>query len=256
MKKIVFSFLSTFLMAGMSYGTILVTNQDTTIGVGQSFDIDLDGDSQTDYTFSVHMLSTGYTVFVEAMTDYSVAAKHFHMPDHHDAVLKFAYGDSLGLEWMSGMDSLTMYNSEDSTGQWPGAIDMYIGFKFISGSNEHWGWMKASVAADASTVTLKEYAYEDDPNTPITAGQDIASGIHITSQDTWSLTLANRMLSVSGKSVNQNLNLRLFDLSGKQVNTYQMPVNATISLEGIRTGIYLMEISDGEQKAIQKLFIQ
>ena len=161
MKCFALSFLSVLLMTGMSYSTIIVTNQDTTIGVGQSFDLGLNGDSQTDYIFSVHMLSTGYVVYIEAMTDLNVAAKHMHMPDHHDAVLKFAFGDSLGLEWMSEQDSLTMYNSENSTGQWSGETNMYIGFKFVSGSNEHWGWLKASVAADASTVTLKEYGFED-----------------------------------------------------------------------------------------------
>ncbi len=256
MKKFTLSFLSGILMTGMGYATILVTNQDTTIGVGQSFDLDLDGDGQSDYTFSVHMLTSGYVVYVDAKTDYSVAAKHMHMPDHHDAVLKFAFGDSLGLEWMSGMDSLTMYNGENSTGQWAGATNMYVGFKFINGSDEHWGWIKADVTADGSSLTLKEYGFEDSPNTPITAGQDIASGIQTTKVNDWTYTLANRELTVSGIEQSNNMRFRIIDLSGKQVLSNRIVDNTTISLEGVRSGIYLLELSNDTQSFVEKIFIQ
>jgi hypothetical protein len=48
--------------------------------------------------------------------------------------------------------------------------DKLLGFRFKSGVNTHYGWMKVNLAADYKTLTIKELAYHKTPNTEIEAG--------------------------------------------------------------------------------------
>jgi hypothetical protein len=50
------------------------------------------------------------------------------------------------------------------------SADKYVGVKFLVGTNTHYGWVRMSLNADASSLIIKEYAYHVTPNTAIAAG--------------------------------------------------------------------------------------
>jgi hypothetical protein len=58
-------------------------------------------------------------------------------------------------------------------GQWNGARDRYLGFRFLIQGEYHFGWARISVSTD--TMKLHGYAYETVANQPITAGQESGS---------------------------------------------------------------------------------
>lgn len=50
-------------------------------------------------------------------------------------------------------------------------IDKLYGFRFKIGSATHYGWLKANLATNYKTFTIKEVAYHKTANTPIKAGE-------------------------------------------------------------------------------------
>lgn len=55
-------------------------------------------------------------------------------------------------------------------GPMPGAGEKFIGVSFDIGGNQHYGWIRIDVAADAGSYTIFDYAYEDQPGVAILAG--------------------------------------------------------------------------------------
>lgn len=58
-------------------------------------------------------------------------------------------------------------------GQWQNVTNRYLGLKFVTAGEVHFGWARFSVASGTGKITavLTGYAYETSPNKPILAGQ-------------------------------------------------------------------------------------
>ena len=61
------------------------------------------------------------------------------------------------------------YNQNIRVGQFLGQ-DKYVGFRIPVAGSTQYAWMRLSLSNDGSSVTVKEYAYRETPNTPINAG--------------------------------------------------------------------------------------
>lgn len=55
--------------------------------------------------------------------------------------------------------------------------DTYIGATFKLGANTHYGWIRVNWTSASGTLIVKDFAYEDTPNTSIDAGDDGASTV-------------------------------------------------------------------------------
>ncbi|MDX2002132.1 MAG: T9SS type A sorting domain-containing protein [Chitinophagales bacterium] len=69
-----------------------------------------------------------------------------------------------------------------SVGNWISATDKYIGIKFQINGQTHYGWIRLDVQVTPTTpiIRIKDYAYEDVPNTPIVAGAMPAAASGVT----------------------------------------------------------------------------
>lgn len=61
-------------------------------------------------------------------------------------------------------------NWNSNGGYWIGVADKYLGLKFEFGGEIHYGWARLDVNAAGDVWTVKDYAYEADPDTEILAG--------------------------------------------------------------------------------------
>jgi uncharacterized protein (DUF2141 family) len=66
---------------------------------------------------------------------------------------------------------LSAYNTSTSEGAFLGATDGYIGVRFDIAGAAHYGWVRVDLSADATTLTVKDYAYEATAGTAINAGE-------------------------------------------------------------------------------------
>ncbi len=76
------------------------------------------------------------------------------------------------------------------------ATDKFIGASFTINGEIHYGWVRLDVSADATTITIKDFAYNACANAPINANQQAINLVPIAA--TSNLTCNNIDLTVSG----------------------------------------------------------
>ena len=92
-----------------------------------------------------------------------------------DFATALSEGNSIGPSQVTWLDygylglKGTYYGQEITAGQFLGQ-DKYVGLSIQAAGNTHYAWMRLSMTADGSNVTVYEYAYHINPNTPIEAG--------------------------------------------------------------------------------------
>ncbi|MFI5171383.1 MAG: T9SS type A sorting domain-containing protein [Chitinophagales bacterium] len=120
--------------------------------------------------------------------------------------------------------------------------DKYVGLRFKVDGNDHYGWARLDVSH--TKITLKDFAYNDVANEPISGLQ---SGIEFASAD-FNPTIYAFQEEIFIQLPNHVLNaeVSIFDLSGKLVLNESINQNASISMNNFVTGMYLVKIRNEE----------
>jgi hypothetical protein len=141
-------------------------------------------------------------------------------------------------------------------GEFLGVTDKYLGVKFTAGATTHFGWVRLDVAADASTITIKDYAYNQFPDGEILAGQmvnldDIALDNKVTIKPTLNEAVVNVTPDLIGGSVN------LYNMAGQIVTSVIIKeVNTKLSFNGIDTGIYTVVAQFESGQVNKKVYVK
>ena len=174
------------LAAGHSaQAAIVYTDVDPDESVdGSFFSIDMDGDGIIDFTVRQSGYSYASTFFSYASNfAYFSAAfgNEFRVPGpfgyglsplpYGTAISPTAsfspYGGTMG----NAFRFTSSYSSFSSSyGLWGGLTDRYAGVKFQISGVTHYGWVRMDVPVGYGQIIIKDFAYEDVPNTPINAG--------------------------------------------------------------------------------------
>ena len=138
-----------------------------------------------------------------------------------------------------------------------GATDKYLGVSFAdASSNTYYGWVKLSVAANAETITIKEYAYNAAAgqaiNTCQTAGLNEAN---IDDKVTIKTTLNSASINVTPDLLGGTLSI--VSMSGQTVKTMKIAnIDTTISFDGVDTGIYMVNAKFDGGAVNKKVYIK
>jgi hypothetical protein len=143
-------------------------NPDQSYGINGSVNIDLNGDAIPDVRIRQ---ANNSSVFASPLNGAALAAQNgisFVYP------YALPYGANIGAGLQFGAvgtaSVATALNSYSIWGNWTGGnVDAYLGVRFNVGPNTHYGYIHLEVVNDANFI-LKDYAWEDTPNTPILAG--------------------------------------------------------------------------------------
>ena len=76
--------------------------------------------------------------------------------------------------WTSNSDVVIGFGTvSDHYGNFPGAENKYIGVRFTKVENGplHYGWIRVNLAANIQTITIVDWAWEDEADKPIPAGK-------------------------------------------------------------------------------------
>jgi hypothetical protein len=167
---------------------------------------------------------------------------------------KLNLSDSIGAG--SGTWKAASYDAMNSggTGNWQSnATDKFLGFRYVDASGYNYGWLKMSVAANASSFTVKEYAYNAQLNKSIKAGQVAPTGTQDFSQrGDVSLAVTGRMVKLIAADGKQSLRLSISDMNGRVVRASQMTANAVLELGDVAAGTYMAQVeADGYVKGFR-----
>jgi len=152
----------------------------------------------------------------------------------------------------------SLNQNSNSQGNFLG-VERYLGVRFaISGSTGfHYGWVRLDVANDASSVTIKDFAYDSTANASILAGDRGALvGLKKTSFQKTDFFSSHRQLNFKG-SISAKTQLTIIDLKGQKVQEVNLLENQrSQALTNFSNGIYIVEIRNSEAVLRKKLWLE
>ncbi|MBW6481851.1 MAG: T9SS type A sorting domain-containing protein [Vicingaceae bacterium] len=145
------------------------------------------------------------------------------------------------------------YNEE-----WNGGVtDGYMGLKFSVGGNIHYGWARFDVSADQLTLTLKDYAYNATPNTPINAGDMGTSSVSENIANQVSLFNYNNTLKLTTDAKLTNGVMQIMNAAGQLVKEIKV-VSGTQEylLDDMAAGLYVVNVTYDQGVLTEKINIR
>jgi hypothetical protein len=141
-------------------------------------------------------------------------------------------------------------------GEFLGVSDKFLGVKFVAGATTHYGWVRLDVAADASSITIKDYAYNLFPDGEILAGQMVGlENIAVDEKVTVKTTLNEALINVTPDLIGGTVNM--YNMSGQLVaSTSIQDVDTKLSFEGIETGIYTVAAQFDAGQVTKKVYVK
>jgi hypothetical protein len=153
--------------------------------INRAVAIDLDGDGNMDLSVTVYRDTTTLSPEVIwagfAVVDSGNAIAGSFYAGQVSTPYALAAGDTVGkpgqlfqTTYSPNPQSLGVNSAQGtlSYGNWLGQTNKYLGLKFVSNGQIHYGWVRIDFrnSATGDTIIIKDYAYEDIANKPIIAG--------------------------------------------------------------------------------------
>ncbi len=268
-----------FLAVGPASAAVVYVDLDpdnTIAGEGAEMMIDIDADGTDDFQFIVSSF-TGVVSYYGFPVSYGVKVAVANAMGDNEFVgsvqsfsgytinylPQLAEGATIGsaTEFVTGYGTLalsvTVFGSPYYTyGNWAGAEMDYMGFRLVIDKDYYYGWMRVSVAEDASSITLHDYAYQTNANQSITAGQTTAideapvlDGVQVYSFG------ATINIQVSADLV-EAVDLKIFSLNGELVkHVHAIQQSQAIDCIELPDGNYIAELTGRMGSMSTQLFL-
>ena len=206
------------------------------------------GGSQVEYTVIAPYGSVGNAIAGESPSGYDYALA-LNANDMIDA----------SLNWIAATNTMTyrVAGAFPYGENWNGVTDKYLGLYFDIAGAKHYGWARLDAAGD--TWTLKDYAYDATAGTGISAGDmgsvsvenlDMESLIHFINQ-------ANNTVQVKINGEFTNGVITVVSTSGAIVSTINVNSDIeTIDMNGLASGMYIINASFAEGSLTKKMFVK
>lgn len=138
---------------------------------------DLDGDGQADISFDIIDLNQFNPQGIPQSFD--TLATRVHPLQTTEILDNSTYGYPDALDENIEVGPNHFWNDRDNfvlgtfltAGNFKGAGDSYLGFRFADGNGHHYGWVKLYVSAQNDTLRLYSYAWHKTVDEPILTGQ-------------------------------------------------------------------------------------
>ena len=183
-----------------------------------------------------------------------------------------------GLNNGSSIGSLGMFSNDDSAGILGGLADItfagqpygtfpvgaflgqekFLGVRFDVAGATHYGWVRIEMSADATTMTIKDYAYESNAGTAINAG-DIGGGNTVSVEELSNeIIIRNLYNKLNIELMNaDNASISLVNLAGQVVINDQMNSNVKeINMNDLTTGIYMVNVTTDKGSITKKIYVK
>lgn len=178
----------------------------------------------------------------------------------------FEMGNSIMVYRRREVSSLYAYPIGDwnAEGPWrniPEFPDRYLGLRFTDETEcIHYGWLRCAITDDEGKLTIKDWAFESKCDVGISAGDKIGDTTIIVDIEQELLSEIN--IYSSGKDIYFENALekgivKIFNNNGQLVNYFDLiPTQNKITLDGISSGIYFVELETASFNISQKIFIE
>jgi hypothetical protein len=178
-------------------------------------------------------------------------------------VLGSAYSSSIGspivanIQYTSFLNGVPASTSNSTFGDFDFDQEGILGVKFNINGNYHFGWARIEVTSNG-TVSIKDYAYDTNPNTSIIAGDNGAGLVGVQEQlNAVAISMLNNNISIENKGANDDCLMVLTNISGQQILEKQLKDKIElVDVSEFSTGIYLVKVISDSQSYVKKIYIK
>jgi len=227
--------------------------------VTTSYDIDLDGDAVNDFTIGLATSSSYKSVNLTPVASGNQWLSTALYNNYVKAIPASTEIGSVATPWGNDTFLWNMGWIKSGTSNYPGNFigqgDQFIGVKFDISGAVHYGWIRVNVAADATQLTVIDWAYESTADGNINAG-DIG-GVSVN-------TLADGNINVFPNPSNgifnltpnvDNFSIEVSDITGRVILT-DSSENHLIDLSSFGAGTYFIKIITDEGTAVKRVIVK
>ena len=147
-----------------------------------------------------------------------------------------------------------------SIGYWVGETNKYLALKLIVGTNTYYGWARFDLMATSTSFTIKDYAYESNPNACIQSGQTILSINKNSNKSILSIYPNPFISSTTIKTIGNHKNaiLTIYNSYGQTLKQIKNISGQTVYLsrDNLASGLYFIKLTEEDNIiAVEKLLI-
>ncbi len=273
-----------FLALNEGGSTVVYTDidpDDIIGGEGAEISYDINGDGDDDFTFIVTSASgvgTYYGIlftyaikgavaealngneFVGSIVTYAgysgVYAPALESDEAINGDDEFAAGSaSLGLSLVVSVLGFPYYSILQ--GNWLETDMKFIGFSINIGEDPFYGWMRISVNDIASSITIHDYAYENETTKTIFTGQVATDIINNPLNNTDIYSNAGNIYINFPANFTKTAGIQLFDLNGKLVKKVDQASGSNVlGCSDLPSGNYFVYLIDDELNIKKQVHLQ
>lgn len=164
-----FAFMVSFLAVQVASAQVVYTDvaPDQVIS-GTGYHIDFNNDGVNEFQVHQGLLENCHKIRVLAHGDLTI--DHLVATVMVDDTFTARFPENATIDSSDPWGNTDSYVLLDNVSEWNGYAEGYIGVKVSLDGQEHYGWVRISIASDGSSVTIKDFAYEATPGVPIDAG--------------------------------------------------------------------------------------
>lgn len=150
-----------------------------------------------------------------------------------------------------------LYTSNSFFGNFNPNEQGILGLKFSLNNNLHYGWARVEYLPDGS-LSIKDYAYDANPNTPIIAGDNGTGLVGVQEQlNAVTISMLNNNIRIENKGANDDCLMVLTNISGQQILDKQLGNKIElIDVSEISSGIYFVKVISGQESYVKKVYIK
>ncbi len=243
---------------------------------GDTYSLDMDGDENTDFKFELEKYNSSYTD-----TNRNVFFSNYYNE------IKIRNNSATANSWINKPLSKTSYsiNKSDTnftntnttylaikikrlkrysnnetnyetykSGNFLDTENKYLGVKFKIGTDTHYGWIRLTIPANASTLTIVDWAYETTADEGIKTGATgVSTGISNSTENSISIypnPVQNTMV-INGFDNDAVVNV--INSLGQSVAKQSITAGESIDLSNQSAGIYIVKIENQGNTITKKI---
>ncbi len=227
------------------------------------YGIDLDQDGKIDFKLT-HRVSSSLTILtITCNTD---SLEEIVLTENGNSATALEAGDEIGAlspgSWLNTAIKgnpaiLTMSDLEGSP--WYGVQDKYLGLAVKTAAGWQYGWIRLDVAPVVTSATVKDFAVQLTPDTPIKAGDKGTSPVVLPDSPVEDIrvTSTGQSATVLLPEHSGEGHMSLFSVLGVPVGRYELTSQwNVIPLNNLTHGVYLALVQTRTKTAAKLIAIQ
>jgi hypothetical protein len=149
----------------------------------------------------------------------------------------------------NGMSTMAMYFEAG----WVGSGFHFVGLRFKINGRYHYGWVRVSIPGNSSNITVKDMAYEDDPEIGIIISEPSSVVSENLNESNPKIHIFGHLLIIESE---EDSRCEFYNLIGSKIKDFELKEQTNyINLDEFNTGIYFLTLKSSGNTITKNFFV-